>query len=51
MVVLLDLHLHIETGELGHVSGSVGVLRPEDGADAEYTLPPAGNLYLLVELR
>ncbi len=50
-VVLLDLHLHIETGELGHVPRCVGVLGPEHGANAEDALPAAGDFDLLVELR
>jgi len=50
-VVLLDLHFHIETRELGHVPGGVRVLGAEHGPDAEYPFPAASNLVLLVELR
>lgn len=50
-VILLDFHLHIEAGELGHVPRRVGVLSPEHGPNAEYALPATRNLDLLVELR
>lgn len=50
VVVLLESHLQIETGELGQVAGSVAVLGTEDGADLKDTLEAGGNEHLLVEL-
>jgi uncharacterized protein YqfA (UPF0365 family) len=49
-VRVLDLHLQIETGELGHMSRGVGVLSTENRARAEDTLTTSSNLELLVEL-
>jgi len=50
-VVLVDLHFHIEAGELGHVSRGVGVLGSEHGANAEDALTAASDLDLLIKLR
>ena len=50
MVVLLEGHLHIETGELGKVAGCVGVLGAEDGTNLHDTLETGGDEHLLVEL-
>lgn len=50
VVVLLEGHLQIETGELGHVSVGVGVLRSEDGGNLEHSLKVAGHEHLLVQL-
>jgi hypothetical protein len=51
MVVLLELHLQIETSELGQVTGCVGVLGTEDGANLHDLLEARCNQHLLVELR
>lgn len=51
VVVFLNLHLQIETSELGHVAWSVGVFGSVNWADTEDALTSTGDLDLLVELR
>jgi hypothetical protein len=51
VVVLLDLHLHIEACELSQVARSVGVLSAEDGTDFKHTFQISDNCHLLVQLR
>lgn len=50
VVVLVDLHLEIETSEFSHVAGSVGILGTVHWADTVDSLATTGNLNLLVEL-
>ena len=47
VVVVLDSHLEIETGELGQVPVGVGVLGPEGGADFVHLLHIGGSGHLL----
>ena len=51
VVVVLESHLEIETGELGQVPVGVGVLSPEDGADFVHPLHICGDGHLLCQLR
>jgi hypothetical protein len=51
MVVVLESHLEIETGELGQVPVGVGVLSPEDGANLVHPLHISGDGHLLGQLR
>ena len=50
MVVVLESHLEIETGELGQVPVGVGVLGPEYGADFVLPLHICDNGHLLGQL-
>ena len=51
MIVVLESHLEIETGELGQVPVSVGLLGPEDGANFVHLLHVSGDSHLLSQLR
>jgi hypothetical protein len=50
VVVLLELHLQIETSELGQVASGIGVLGTEHGADLHDLLEARCDQHLLVEL-
>ena len=50
VVVVLESHLEVETGELGQVPVGVGVLGPEDGADFVHPLHIGGDGHLLGQL-
>ena len=47
-VVVLELHLHIETGELTQMTVGVGVFSPENWSNLEYTLKVTTEGHLLV---
>lgn len=51
MVILLKLHFQIKTCEFSEMTGSVGVLGTEYGADFHDALEAGGDEHLLVELR
>ena len=51
VVVVLESHLEIKTGELGQVPVGVGVLSPEDGANLVHPLHVGGDGHLLGQLR
>lgn len=51
VVVLLDLHLHIEAGEFSQVARSVRVLSAEDRTDLKHTIHVRNDCHLLVQLR
>lgn len=51
VVVRLEGHFEIETGELSHVPVALAVLCAEDGGNLKDLLHVAGNEHLLVELR
>jgi hypothetical protein len=50
VVVVLESHLEIETGELGQVPVGVGVLGPEDGTNFVHPLHISGDGHLLSQL-
>ena len=51
VVVLLDLHLHIEAGEFSQVARRVRVLSAEDRSDLKHTVHICDNSHLFVQLR
>lgn len=51
MIVVFKSHLEIETGELGQVSVSVGILGSEDGTNLVHLLHIGCNGHLLGQLR
>ena len=51
VVVVLESHLEIETGELGQVPVGVGVLSPKHGADLVHSLHIGGDSHLFGQLR
>ena len=51
VVVVLESHLEVETGELGQVPVGVGILSPEDGANFVDALHISGDGHLLSQLR
>ena len=50
-VMILELHLHIETSELAQMTVSVRVLGAENGTDLEDSLQIGTKRHLLVKLR
>ena len=50
VVVVLESHLEVETGELGQVPVGVGVVSPGDGADFVHPLHVGGDGHLLGQL-
>ena len=50
VVVVLESHFEIETGELGQVPMSVGVLGPEDGTNLVHPLHISGDGHLFSQL-
>jgi len=51
VVVLLDLHLHIEACEFSQVARSVRILSAEDRTDFKHTIQIGHNCHLFVQLR
>ena len=51
MVMFLEHHFHIQTGELSHVTVCVGVFSTENGANLEDFLEISVDSHLFVKLR